>query len=156
MESTLDMLGEIGSKEEIEAYNDAIKKALGILNEEILQEVFRKHPIIKKLQRNAVEEELTKTKSGSAKRLEVNEDASLSFQNRQAAVILRQVFVTIMDFLNHACVIEELISGDSDEEKDLFRLRIAQMLGLQMYDMMQDLTCAHPDLSILSWRPPGH
>lgn len=155
LELTLDLLGEIGTREEAEGFSNYISATLVTLNDGIMQNIFRMQPSLKRIQKKAVEAEAKTKDPPKPFRVSLEDVDSLSFENRSSAVMLRQVFMSIVHLCGHACVLQEL-SGASESEMKLFKLRMAQILGGPIYEMMQDLSCAHPDLSILSWRPPGN
>ncbi len=71
-----------------------------------------------------------------------------SFDQRQSAILLRQCFLNISSLLNHACKIEQ-DSGSNPAESRLFRLRVGEMLGGPVREMLYDIFCAHPDLAVM-------
>ncbi|MBX9571395.1 MAG: hypothetical protein K2X77_21040 [Candidatus Obscuribacterales bacterium] len=151
LELTCDLIerDQIGTARQRESIKQLFDASLATFDESILQDIKKKlpHACFPRLSKYSEMEELTVRSSE-----EPTEPLQhLSFPDKLVAISIRQAVFNVISLLDRSCALFEH-SGSSVEEKNLYKLRIAQILGGPLDEIMTDLFVAHPELAILDWK----
>lgn len=150
----------VDSDKEKTLVKESIDSILRMIEGGVLSQILERHSKLRTLDESycdlgqndeSDESEIRPSKRARLTKEEVQIADLLKFPDRQTAISIRQAIFNIDSLLNRSCYFYIQHADLAEAEALLFKVRIGQMLGGPLWDILKDLFTAHPDLAICGY-----